>query len=65
MFENAFKGKKILITGHTGFKGTWLTEWLLQLGADVAGFSLYEPSTPCNFKALELEKRITHFTGNI
>lgn len=40
MFNNYFKGKQIFVTGHTGFKGSWLTVWLMQLGARVTGFSL-------------------------
>ena len=35
-----FKGKTVLVTGHTGFKGAWLTQWLVQLGAEVVGYSL-------------------------
>ena len=38
LFKNAYKGKRVLITGHTGFKGSWLTLWLILLGANVAGF---------------------------
>lgn len=41
-----FKGKKVLVTGHTGFKGSWLSLWLQELGADVVGVSLDPPSTP-------------------
>ena len=44
MFNNIYKGKKVLVTGHTGFKGSWLCKWLEILGSDVLGFSL-EPST--------------------
>jgi CDP-glucose 4,6-dehydratase len=39
MFGSIYNGKKVLITGHTGFKGTWLTAWLLELGAEVCGFN--------------------------
>ena len=39
LFNNIYKDKKVLITGHTGFKGSWLTLWLILLGADVVGFS--------------------------
>ena len=38
LFNNIYKHKRVLITGHTGFKGSWLTLWLILLGADVAGF---------------------------
>jgi CDP-glucose 4,6-dehydratase len=48
---SAYKGKTVLITGHTGFKGSWLATWLTQLGARVVGVSLEPPSTPSNFAA--------------
>ena len=38
MFESTYKGRRVLVTGHTGFKGSWLCAWLLDLGATVAGF---------------------------
>lgn len=60
MFNNAYKGKKVLITGHTGFKGTWLTSWFLKLGADVCGLSNEIPSTPSMFVELGLEDKIEH-----
>ena len=44
-----FKGKKVVITGHTGFKGSWLTIWLLHLGAKVVGISKDIPTKPSNF----------------
>ena len=64
-FDNFYRDKRILVTGHTGFKGSWLTLWLLQLGAKVAGFSAYLPSDPCNFEVLGLEKKIGHLVGDI
>ncbi len=60
MFDNIYKNKKVLITGHTGFKGTWLTTWLLKLGADVCGISDTIPTEPSMFKELELEDKISH-----
>jgi CDP-glucose 4,6-dehydratase len=65
MFGGIYKGRRVLITGHTGFKGSWLSHWLLELGAEVTGFSLYLPSTPCNFEVLGLERRLRHVTGDI
>ena len=50
--------KKVLVTGHTGFKGSWLTLWLLKLGADVWGFSLRPETKPSLFIELDLEKSI-------
>jgi CDP-glucose 4,6-dehydratase len=46
-----FRGSKVLITGHTGFKGSWLSVWMNYLGADVSGISVDIPSTPSNFSA--------------
>ena len=57
MFE-AYKGKRVLVTGHTGFKGSWLCEWLLALGADVYGFSRDVPTKPSLFSQLRLSRRI-------
>src|SRR3990170_3802231 len=65
MFKNAYKGKKVLITGHTGFKGSWLSIWLRELGAEVVGYSLAPPSEPNNFNACKLKDKITHIDGDI
>jgi len=65
MFENIYKGKRILITGHTGFKGSWLCAWLLDLGATVAGYSIDPPTAPSHFEALGLSERIEHFQGDV
>lgn len=65
MFENTYLGKRILITGHTGFKGAWLTTWLLKLGAQVTGFSDRLPTTPSLFAANGLADRIDHRIGDI
>jgi CDP-glucose 4,6-dehydratase len=56
----ALGGKRILITGHTGFKGSWLTEWLLKYGADVAGISLAPEVVPSHFEQLRISNRIDH-----
>lgn len=56
MFNNIYKNKKVLITGHTGFKGSWLALWLSKLGADVVGLSLETPvSIPNHFDMLKLK----------
>jgi CDP-glucose 4,6-dehydratase len=60
MFSNVYKNKKVLITGHTGFKGSWLTTWLLNLGAEIIGISKDIPTTPSMFEVLELEQKIQH-----
>ena len=64
MFGNFFKDKKILVTGHTGFQGSWLTLWLKLLGAKVIGYSL-PPTKPSLFESLELENDITHIIADI
>lgn len=50
-FENVFCGKKVRVTGHTGFKGSWLTVWLADLGVEVVGLSKGIPSCPSHFLA--------------
>ena len=65
MFKNIYKNKKVLITGHTGFKGSWLAIWLKELGAAVIGYSLEPPSEPNNFEATKLQDKITHIHGDI
>lgn len=64
-FNNVYKGKKILITGNTGFKGGWLTTWLKMLGAEVYGYSVNVPTEPSMFKVLGLEKKIYHKFGDV
>ena len=49
MFSEVFKGKKVLITGNTGFKGAWLSVWLIELGAKVYGYSKDIPTKPSMF----------------
>ena len=65
LFTNIYKNRKVLITGHTGFKGSWLAIWLKELGADVIGYALDPPSDPSNFEATRLQERITHVHGDI
>ena len=65
MYHNVFSGRRVLVTGHTGFKGSWLTTWLLKLGAEVAGFSIDIPTTPSNFEILGLSSRIRDYRGDI
>ena len=65
MVFDAYHGKKVLITGHTGFKGSWLTAWLLKLGANIVGVSKDIPTTPSMFEVLGLEDRIKHISADI
>ena len=53
-FSESFKGRRIVVTGHTGFKGSWLCQWLLMLGAEVKGYALAPDKTPNHFALLEL-----------
>ena len=57
-FLRIFKNKKIIITGHTGFKGSWLSLWLYLRGAKVLGISDKIPTNPSHFKLLNLQKKI-------
>src|SRR5580698_10109632 len=59
-----YSGKRVLVTGHTGFKGAWLCEWLLALGAEVHGLALPAPK-PSLFFALELDRRMKHAIQDI
>jgi CDP-glucose 4,6-dehydratase len=66
MFENTYHGKRVLVTGHTGFKGAWLTTWLLQLGAEVYGLANGIPTQPSLYEVLGLAGRIRqHHEGDI
>ena len=46
IFEDLFKNRTVFVTGHTGFIGSWLTQWLCNLGAKVVGYSLKPPTNP-------------------
>ena len=60
-----FKNKKILITGHTGFKGSWLSRILILAGAKVCGYSLEPETDPNLFNILDIEDNIKHIIGDI
>lgn len=63
LFNNIYYGKRVLVTGHTGFKGSWLCLWLKELGANVIGYSLPPPTDPNHFELLYLD--IVSITGNV
>ena len=63
LFGGIYKNKTVLITGHTGFKGSWLAYWLTQMGADVIGYSLEAPTNPNHIELLNLD--ITSIIGDI
>ncbi len=58
-------GKKVLLTGHTGFKGSWLSLWLQSMGAEVTGFSLDYPSNPCLFELANASQGINDIRGDV
>lgn len=60
-----FEGAKVLVTGHCGFKGSWLTQWLTQLGAEVCGFSLEVPTTPSMFDSMVKGNSLIDLRGNV
>ena len=60
-----WKDKKILITGHTGIKGSWLSLWLQNTGADVIGYSLLPPTKPSLFEIARLDKGMTSIDGDV
>lgn len=64
-FNDIYRGKKILITGNTGFKGAWLTEWLNLLGADLFGFSDQIPTSPSLYESNKLSLSLKQYWGNL
>jgi CDP-glucose 4,6-dehydratase len=65
IFADAYRGRRVLVTGNSGFKGSWLTAWLLKLGADVTGISKDVPTQPAMFEELKLAGRIAHVQGDV
>lgn len=65
IFQNFYNGKRILITGHTGFKGSWLSIWLQSLGSEVIGISLDPNTDRDNFVLSEIKNRIIDIRGDI
>ena len=65
VFNNFYKGKRVLVTGHTGFKGSWLCRILINAGAQVLGYSLEPPTEPNLFTLAGIEKNIDHVIGDI
>ncbi len=63
--KNFWQGKKVFITGHTGFKGSWLCLWLHSLGAEVTGYALKPPTNPSLFEICEINEFITSIFGDV
>ena len=65
MFADCYKGKRVFLTGHTGFKGSWLAAWLTSLGATVCGYADTVPTTPAHFAAMGLGGHVRDLRGDI
>jgi CDP-glucose 4,6-dehydratase len=65
LFDGVYNNRKVLITGHTGFKGSWLSMILHNLGADVYGYALQPPTIPSLYKEAQVDKIITSYIGDI
>ncbi len=65
MFADCYKGKRVFLTGHTGFKGSWLSAWLTSLGATVCGFADTVPTKPAHFEAMGLGGHVRDLRGDI
>jgi CDP-glucose 4,6-dehydratase len=63
--RNFWRGRRVFITGHTGFKGSWLSLWLAELGAVVGGYALVPETDPNLFSILRLDKRVKHIVGDV
>jgi CDP-glucose 4,6-dehydratase len=65
MNPDFWHGKKVLLTGHTGFKGSWLSLWLQQLGARVAGYSIDVPTKPSLYESADVGRGMESVTGDV
>ena len=65
MNKEFWKGKKVLLTGHTGFKGSWLSLWLQKLGADIIGYSKDIPTNPSFFEKCNVKENMYSMFGDI
>src|SRR5450830_1036901 len=65
LFDGYYAGRRVFVTGHTGFKGSWLTQWLLLLGAEVTGYSIGVPTQPSLYESLDLPGQIQDVRGDV
>jgi CDP-glucose 4,6-dehydratase len=65
ILKDTFGSRRVFVTGHTGFKGSWLALWLIQLGAEVTGYALEPPTTPNMFESIGLREKISHIHGDV
>ena len=63
--QDFYRGKRVLVTGHTGFKGSWLVRILMNMGADVTGYALNGPTDPCLFDVAGLEDHMDSVEGDV
>ena len=63
--KDFWNNKRVLVTGHTGFKGTWLIQWLKLMGAQIAGYALSPPTSPSLFELMRASKNIISVEGDI
>lgn len=64
-FDGVFEGRRVLVTGHTGFKGSWLCRWLLDLGAEITGLALEPDTSPALFNELRLDAALRSMIGDV
>ncbi|MBI3775487.1 MAG: NAD-dependent epimerase/dehydratase family protein, partial [Gammaproteobacteria bacterium] len=62
---NFWKGRKVFITGHTGFKGSWMSLWLQRLSAEVVGYALPPPTQPSLFEAAKVGVNMVSIEGDV
>jgi CDP-glucose 4,6-dehydratase len=60
-----WRGRRVLVTGHTGFKGSWVSLWLISLGSEVVGYSIGVPTKPSLFELASVEEGLTHVEGDV
>ena len=65
MDQNFWKGRKVFVTGHTGFKGSWLSLWLQKLSAKVVGYALPAPTDPSLFEAARVKSGMVSIVGDV
>src|SRR4249919_388842 len=63
--EDSYRARDVFLTGHTGFKGAWLAEWLTTMGAAVTGYALDPPTEPNLFGAVGLRDRLRHVVADV
>lgn len=65
LFKSVLRDKRVLVTGHTGFKGSWLCAWLAELGAHVTGYALKPDTHPNAFELMQLRNKLVHIVGDV